>query len=108
MKYSLLSMIFFLCNNSVIAQVKFGVKAGINISNQTNVLQYLSVAGDPGTENGNPLTGFQTSLFADAHLKKSLVLRPEINYSAQGYKREEKKDFAGNLLLETATVKLQY
>ncbi len=56
--------------------VKFGAKAGLNISN---------ITGD-GTEDTSSKIGFQVGGFAEIKISDKFAIQPELLYSAQGAK----------------------
>jgi hypothetical protein len=74
------AMMFALAGGSLHAQqIKFGVKAGLNLS---------SVKFDYNNNNNNTssILRFNTGLLSEVSLGKKCLLRPEILYSMQGWK----------------------
>lgn len=63
-------------------EVKFGVKAGLNIAN---------LGGD--FEENSSLIGFQIGGLAEIKLSDSFAIQPELLFSAQGTKFEESDEF---------------
>lgn len=61
------------------AQVKFGVKAGLNFAKQT-----ASVSG--GSVSTNSMTGFHAGIISEFNLSENLVLQPGLLFSQKGAK----------------------
>src|SRR5690606_6511134 len=74
-------------------EIKFGAKAGLNISNQT---------GD--IENTKSLIGFHIGGFAEIKFTEKFAFQPELLYSLQG----AKYDFSEEDFTEESTLKLNY
>lgn len=89
------------------AQVKFGVKGGLNIATQVPIL-YGGINGEIAKVNGKSIRSFIGSFFSDINLTKKLVLRPEAGFSGEGFLRKEISDFQGNILYDERTYKLKY
>lgn len=67
-------------------EVKFGLKAGLNIS---------SFAGDAGDDS--PKVGFQVGGFTEIKLTDKFSIQPELLYSAQGAKEKGDVDVNGDM-----------
>jgi hypothetical protein len=88
--------------SAVNAQVKYGVKAGLNLAN---------VAGD--IDNTKMKAGLSVGAFAKVGLTESLSLQPELVFSAQGSKMKYSEDGISydvktNLSYVNVPVLLQY
>ena len=88
--------------SAVNAQVKYGVKAGLNLAN---------VTGD--IDNTKMKAGFNVGAFAKVGLTESLSLQPELVFSAQGAKIKYAEqgishDIKTNLSYVNVPVLLQY
>ncbi|HEU4790930.1 MAG TPA: porin family protein [Flavobacterium sp.] len=78
MKKIILSAVAVLAFGFTNAQeVKFGVKAALNVANLT---------GD--VDNASSIVGFQVGGFAEIKLSEKFAIQPEVLYSAQGAKSE--------------------
>lgn len=72
-------ILFMICISPLIivkAQIKFGVKGGMNLSTFTG----------PDVDTAKIKFGFNAGAFADIPITEALTLRPEVMYSAQGGK----------------------
>jgi hypothetical protein len=72
-------ILFLICTTSLIfaeAQIKFGVKGGMNLSTFTG----------PNVDTAKIKFGFNAGVFADVPITEALTLRPEVMYSTQGGK----------------------
>ena len=76
--------------------VKFGAKAGLNIS---------SITGD-NTEDVSSKIGFQVGGFAEIKISDKFAIQPELLYSAQGAK--SKNSELGGTSIYKSTIKLAY
>lgn len=88
--------------NAVNAQVKYGVKAGLNLAN---------VSGD--VDNTKMKTGLNVGAFAKIGLTETFSLQPELVFSAQGTKMKYSEegisyDVKTNLSYVNVPVLLQY
>jgi len=88
--------------NAVSAQVKYGVKAGLNVANMT---------GDAGDTKMKP--GLQGGVFAKVGITDALSIQPEVVFSAQGSKMKFNQegisyDVKTNLSYINVPVLLQY
>jgi Outer membrane protein beta-barrel domain len=92
MKKWLLFMIILIFCTATSAQVLFGVKAGVNLSN-------MFLAGATTTQL-NYKIGFNSGLMASIPLFSTFYLQPEVVYSEQGYQY--------NQLNETSTLNCNY
>lgn len=80
--------------------IKFGVKAGLNISN---------VTGDYQNEfDAKSLIGLQIGGFAEIGISDKLAFQPELLYSMQGAKTEFSESFEGFSASGESTLKLNY
>ncbi|OCK42303.1 hypothetical protein BA195_11820 [Tenacibaculum soleae] len=80
MKKVLLVITIITAGFTVNAQdVKFGVKAGLNIAN---------VSGE-GIENNDARTSFHVGAVAEIEISEKFTIQPELVYSAQGAKTKE-------------------
>ncbi|MEK8180936.1 porin family protein [Flavobacterium buctense] len=87
--------------NSIEAQVKYGLKGGLNIANLN-----IDEAGFPKT---SAITSFHLGGFAEIMLNKKVAFQPELIYSAQGAKFDFLfDDGSGNLYDTENTFKLSY
>ncbi len=75
-KYCVLIIVFVAGCLSALAQVKAGLKAGININN----VKYRDA--DPNTAS----IGFNAGLLTEIRVSKSFFIRPELLYSVKGYR----------------------
>ena len=73
------------------AQIKYGVKGGVNVSN----------AGGKDVEGNKATIGFHAGVFAEVPVTNEISVQPELVYSAQGAKYKE----AGE---STSTVNMNY
>ncbi|NSL89561.1 porin family protein [Chitinophaga solisilvae] len=86
---------------STFAQVKFGVKAGLNLSGAT------AKADDKKVEGLKSATGFHIGGIADISLAENFSLQPGLIYSQKGFKFEEPFDGPGSQTV-TMTSKMSY
>jgi hypothetical protein len=77
--------------------MKFGVKAGVNISNG---------AGD--VEDADSKIGLHIGGFAEFMFSEKFAFQPELLYSMQGYKYEESATFFGETVSVEEKIKLDY
>lgn len=77
-KHYLFVLSFFIFNASIWAQqARFGVKAGLNVSNIDNNDSFYD-------KNSNYRTSFHTGLFAEIPLSSKFSFKPELLYSSIG------------------------
>jgi len=83
LQIALLSLVL-LFSNILIGQTKYGIKAGVNFSDQ---YKKISPPGYPvGKEETKPLAGFQLGTFLKHKLNQKFSLAAELNFSAIGSK----------------------
>ena len=98
-KLFLLSIIAVLGMTTVNAQeVKFGVKAGLNLA---------SITGDE-TDNLDGRTSFHLGAVAEISISDKFSVQPELLYSTQGAKYEDSESGSGFSYNEESTIKLDY
>ena len=73
------------------SQIKFGVKAGLNITN-------LNISGQNVSSGIEPRGDLHAGLIANVHISKSFDIQPEVIYSSQG----------GNIKDSTGSLKYDY
>ena len=78
-------------------EVKYGAKAGLNLSN---------FAGD--AEGTSTKVGFQVGGFAEIKISDKFAIQPELLFSAQGAKAKESETAPGYFYSLEATAKLNY
>lgn len=81
-----------------VADVKFGVKGGMNLAN---------IVGDDAGDANN-YVGFNAGFFVEIPITDKLTFQPELIYSAQGSKSEGTVDVEGTLVNFDATLKFNY
>lgn len=81
-----------------VADVKFGVKGGMNLAN---------IVGDDAGDANN-YVGFNAGFFVEIPITNKLTFQPELIYSAQGSKSEGTVNVEGTLINFDATLKLNY
>ena len=81
-----------------VADVKFGVKGGMNLAN---------IVGDDAGDANN-YVGFNAGFFVEIPITNKLTFQPELIYSAQGSKSEGTVNVEGTLVNFDATLKLNY
>jgi hypothetical protein len=64
------------CLHQSYAQTRLGVKAGLNVSNATNI----------GSTYNQTRFGFHGGLFTEIGFSKKIILQPELLYSIKGFK----------------------
>jgi hypothetical protein len=83
-----LCLLFLTANASTMAvnaQIQFGLKGGLNISEVlTSNGEIAYVSGYPQTTRFFPMAGVQAGLLASVQLSKKFSLQPELLFSAQG------------------------
>jgi hypothetical protein len=82
MKKNILGALIF-CSLSVFSQeIKYGVKAGFNLSNLKGVCPYS--LNEYSTSDNKPIVGFNLGGFVEYALNNKLSIQPELLFSMQG------------------------
>ncbi|HRN47947.1 MAG TPA: porin family protein [Niabella sp.] len=91
-------LILMLCTSvAIMAQPKFGIKAGVNYSN-VNLIDK-----DGFAVFTYPNLGYHGGIFADFPISKHFFFQPSILLSQKGYNEDRKVNIAGDTLYITAT-----
>jgi hypothetical protein len=90
-------------------QIRFGIKAGINIVNQTNAYS----TAIPGTQtvtvpNGKSLLHFNGGVFTEVPFSPHIIFRPQILVSSAGFKSATRYDMLGNVFAAERKYTLNY
>lgn len=84
-KHVLLIAVALVGSLSTYAQVKFGVKAGLNVASTSQKVD------DKKVDGLKSMTGFHVGVIADISLAENFALQPGLLYSKKGFKFQEKE-----------------
>lgn len=93
----IIAVAFFTFNNANAQDVKFGVKAGLNLAN-------FSTSESEISDELKPLTGLHLGGFVELGLSDQFAIQPELLFSMQG----AKADYEEEGYSETGKTKLSY
>ena len=92
MKRTLVAVVALLVVNGAFSQVKFGAKAGVNISSVSGIEVSVPGGAVEAIENDGMAFGFHGGAFANISFGKYLGLQPELLFSMQGGKQKPNSD----------------
>lgn len=106
MKKIVIFLLFVYISSNAQENVRFGLKAGLNISK-------LTISGVDVAPEINSKAGFHAGAFLSIKLSEKFGLQPEVLYSNQGYKTRiedvfEKRDIEGNINYIAIPIMLKY
>lgn len=108
MKKILFAICFIATAQASLAQAKFGVKAGVNISNQLNAYTGTTAATNPLLKDGNSVLELNGGIFTEIAISEKFRIRPQLGVSNGGYKAGEIYDQLGNLIMPETRYRLNY
>lgn len=98
-KITMSLLAIFAFSGAALAQtpdVKIGAKAGLNISNVSDI------------DDSKSKTGFHVGAVAEIFINEKFSIQPELLYSTQGAKASQKETFMGQTFKLESTLKLDY
>jgi hypothetical protein len=108
MKKTILTALLVFSATLIFGQLKFGLKAGLNISNQQNAYTGATQATNPLLKDGQAILDLAGGGFMNVRLNEDLQLSTQLIASNQGYKMDEIRDLLGNTIIPKRTYKLHY
>jgi hypothetical protein len=106
MRLLLIVLLFILATESK-AQTSFGIKSGINISNQLRPYVYM-YNDNPWYDRGQPVVCMNGAFFTQFVLLDKVSIRLQVGYTGLGYKVPEAYDALGVLISPARKFRLNY
>jgi hypothetical protein len=101
----IVAILFVLCETSLHAQVKFGLKGGASAATQNVEFPFGSTLG----EEYNSIMGFVAGISAEIPLKnRYFSIQPELLYAQKGVEEVIKHDLGYRIIEEIETINLNY
>lgn len=108
-KLLLLYSLLFLVISGSLAQIQLGARAGLNLSNQTQVYGLPNNRGQIQYHSGQQVSGFQGgAIFLEQKISPLFWIRAQLIYSNQGSKTPEVVDYSGTDLVVASSTRLHY
>jgi hypothetical protein len=85
-----------------------GVKAGINITSQTNAYETAGTGQQVNTPNGGYLIRPTGGVFTEIPISSHFLLRPQLLVSSEGFKSNSRYDLLGNVFATERRYTLNY